>query len=400
MKLGTAALRRRRPKGKVSRPILGAACLASLGFLAGASAAYAQAASQQQQQNQTQAQQSAPTETQATPASTATRASITGTVVDGTGAAIAGAKVHLRREDHSFSLDAVTDNNGQFAFSGITPGNFQISITATGFAPQTCSGIVAGGETHEMGPLTLAIATEMTQVKVGLSHEEVVEMAEEEIKEEEKQRVLGVVPNFYVSYIADAAPLTPKQKFGLAFRSTIDPVTFVLTGAAAGLEQADGEFSGYGQGAAGYGRRYGSLYADTVAGTFIGGAILPSLLKQDPRYFYKGTGSAKSRLLYALANSVICKGDNRKWQPNYSAILGSLAAGGISNLYYPNADRGAELTFENTAIGIGTAAAANVLQEFVIRKFTPSVSGNHTNKAASTVSEIWTSIRQRPVSGD
>jgi hypothetical protein len=108
-----------------------------------------------------------------------------------------------------------------------------------------------------------------------------------------------------------------------------------------------------------------------VTGTFIGSAILPAVLKQDPRYFYKGTGTKKSRVLYALANAVICKGDNGHWQPNYSAILGGIASGGISNLYYPSSDRGAGLIFENALIGMGTTAAANILQEFVIRKLTP-----------------------------
>jgi hypothetical protein len=101
---------------------------------------------------------------------------------------------------------------------------------------------------------------------------------------------------------------------------------------------------------------------------------LPSLLKQDPRYFYKGTGSKKSRALYAIANAVICKADNGHWQPAYSAIVGSLASGGISNLYYPASDRdGVALTFENALIGIGASAGANLLQEFVIRKLTPNV---------------------------
>jgi hypothetical protein len=71
----------------------------------------------------------------------------------------------------------------------------------------------------------------------------------------------------------------------------------------------------------------------------IGSAILPALLKQDPRYFYKGTGTTRSRILYAIANSVMCKGDNGHWQVNYSGILGGAAAGGISNLYYPASDR-------------------------------------------------------------
>ena len=203
-------------------------------------------------------------------------------------------------------------------------------------------------------------------------------MAEDEIKAQEKQRLLGVIPNFYVSYIPDAAPLDTKQKFELAWKSTIDPITFALTGALAGIEQADNTFSGYGQGAQGYGKRFGAAYADTVTGTFIGGALLPSLLHQDPRYFYKGKGSVRSRVFYAIANSVICKGDNRRWQPDYSGVLGSLAAGAISNLYYPAGSRsGVGLILGNTGIGIGETAVANILQEFVVRKLTVSLRNNN-----------------------
>ena len=148
------------------------------------------------------------------------------------------------------------------------------------------------------------------------------------------------------------------------------------------MEQAQNHFSGYGQGAQGYAKRFGASYADTVSGTFIGGAILPSLLKQDPRYFYKGTGGTRSRALYALANAVICKGDDGHWEANYSSIAGSFAAGGISNLYYPSSDRnGAELTLENALIGIGENAAANLLQEFVIRKLTPNARNRQPPKS-------------------
>ena len=129
----------------------------------------------------------------------------------------------------------------------------------------------------------------MSLWQVGVSP---VEVAEEQLKVEEKQRVLGVIPNFYVSYIPNPVPLTYKQKFKLAWKTTVDPVTILLNGAFAGVEQAQNHFRGYGQGAEGYGKRFGASYADTVTSTFIGGAILPSLLKQDPRYFYKGTGSA------------------------------------------------------------------------------------------------------------
>jgi hypothetical protein len=109
--------------------------------------------------------------------------------------------------------------------------------------------------------------------------------------------------------------------------------------------------------------------------------VFPAVLKQDPRYFYKGTGSKKSRVLYALANAVICKGDNRRWQPNYSSVLGSFAAGGISNLYYPAQNRnGVGLTLENGAIGVGATAVANVLQEFVVKKVTPNVPRDNAGK--------------------
>ena len=289
-------------------------------------------------------------------------------MVDPSGAAVAGALVTLTLEGQSGTQQITSSESGQFSFANIAPGPFQLTFAATGFKAQAYSGTLHAGENSSVPQIALALATETTQVRVG------PQIAEEQVKEEEKQRVFGVIPNFYVSYIPNPVPLAPKQKFELAWRSSIDPVTFVLTGAIAGIQQGENDFRGYGQGAQGYGKRYGANYADVVIGTFVGSAILPSLLKQDPRYFYKGTGSVRSRALYAVAQAVICKGDNGHWQPNYSGVLGSLAAGGISNLYYPSSDRnGAALTFENTAIGIGEAAAANLFQEFVIRKLTPSV---------------------------
>ena len=277
----------------------------------------------------------------------------------------------LTREDQSASQEVLSGDDGQFSFANIAPGPFQLTITSAGFATQTYSGVLRSGEINIVPQIALVIATEITEVRVELSP---IELAQEQIKDQEKQRVLGFIPNFYVSYIPNAAPLTPKQKFQLAWKATIDPVTFGITGVIAGVQQATDQFSGYGQGAEGYAKRYGAAYGDEVTGTFIGGALLPSLLKQDPRYFYKGSGSTRSRILYALANSVICKGDNGHWQANYSGILGSLAAGGISDLYYPANDRnGAGLVFENTLIGIGASAADNLLQEFLLRKLTPHV---------------------------
>ena len=165
----------------------------------------------------------------------------------------------------------------------------------------------------------------------------------------------------------------PNKNTYLAWKLNIDPAYIVTAAGVAGVQQARNEFSGYGQGAQGYAKRFGATFADFTMSNFLGNAVLPSVFKQDPRYFYKGTGTVKSRVLYALANAVICKGDNGHWQANYSSILGSLAAGGISNLYYPASDRGAGLTFENTAIGIGATAILNLMKEFVLTKITTNV---------------------------
>jgi hypothetical protein len=307
---------------------------------------------------------------QSTPAPSPVPGTISGTVVDQSGAVVAGAQVKLTRSDasQSPSQEVLSGDNGQFSFASVAPGAFQLTITSPGFATQTSSGILAPGEVDLVPPIALVVAANVTDVQVALSRTEV---AEEQIKDEEKQRVLGVIPNFYVTYDPHPVSLNAKQKFELAWKTTIDPVTFVIVGGIAGVQQAENTFSGYGQGAQGYAKRYGASYADLAIGTFIGSAILPSLFKQDPRYFYKGTGSKRSRILYAIANAVICKGDNGHWQTNYSNILGSLAAGAISNLYYPAQNRnGAALTFENTAIGIGATAAANLVEEFLMRKVT------------------------------
>ena len=309
------------------------------------------------------------------PAEKAPSGRISGTVVDQTGTFVAGAHLLLTTKEPAPSPEVISDESVQFIFGGIAPGPFRIVVTSDGFATQVSSGFLNPGETLILPDIALAIASATSEVRVTLTR---VEIAEAEIKAEEKQRVLGVVPNFYVTYVREPMPLTSHQKFELAWKSTIDPVSFGLTGAIAGIEQADNQFSGYGQGAQGYAKRFGASYTDLVTGTFIGGAILPSLLKQDPRYFYKGTGSKRSRAFYAMANAVICKGDNGHWQANYSSILGSLAAGGISNLYYPSQNRdGLELTFENALIGIGESAAVNLLQEFVMRRLTHNVPSGH-----------------------
>lgn len=304
--------------------------------------------------------------------------SISGTVVDQSGAFVSDVRVVLTRPDQSSSQETQTDINGRFSFTNVAPGAFQLSISAVSFNTQVATGTVRAGEAYVVPQISMAVATQVTEVHVDARQQ--VEIAEEQIKAQETQRVLGFIPNFYVSYVADAAPLNAKQKFELAWKSSTDPITFVSVAGLAGIQQATNEYKGYGQGAEGYGKRFGAAYADVVDGTMLGSVVFPTLLKQDPRYFYRGTGSTHSRLLYALSNAVMCKGDNKKWQPNYSNVLGNLAAGGIANLYYPASDRGAGLTFETAGIRIAETALVGVFQEFIVRKLTTNVPARNTTQ--------------------
>lgn len=176
------------------------------------------------------------------------------------------------------------------------------------------------------------------------------ELARQQLQKEEHQRILGVVPNFNTSFISNAAPLTPGQKFQLAFRGAVDPFQFVAAGALAGYGQATDNFDEYGQGAQGYAKRFGAAYTDSFDGVILGNAVFPILLHEDPRYYSMGTGNIGKRALYALSTAIITKNDNGSRGPNYANILGNLAAGGISNLYYPPEDRGFDLTVQGAAI--------------------------------------------------
>jgi hypothetical protein len=198
-----------------------------------------------------------------------------------------------------------------------------------------------------------------------VQHEE----AERELKQQERQRILGIVPEFNTSNLQNAARLTPKQKFRLAFKSATDPFTFLIAGVDSGINQWQNDFAGYGQGMEGYGKRFGASYTDNFNGTMLGNALFPVLLHQDPRYFRKGTGSSASRALYAALSTVRAKGDDGKWRPNYSNLLGNLAAGGISNLYYPEGDRGAGLAFKR---GINVSLYGAIGAE--IAEFWPDIS--------------------------
>ncbi len=307
--------------------------------------------------------------------------SISGTVIDRTGAVAVGAQVQLTRDDQSPKQEVLSGDNGQFAFTDLPPGPFHLTATAPGFGTHEFSGDLGPGQAYVVPAIMISVATAVTEVQVALPQ---IEVAEEQVKEQEKQRVLGIIPNFYATYEPDPAPLVPRQKFQLALRSVVDPFTFVAVGFLAGLEQATNDFDGYGQGAQGYAKRYGAVYTNVFVGTMIGSAILPSLLKQDPRYFYRGTGTTKSRLLYALGNAVIAKGDNKKWQPNYSGIIGSFATGAISYTYTPASNRSAGILVQSALTRIAESAVAGVFQEFVLRKLTPRLNARPADSHPQT----------------
>jgi hypothetical protein len=293
---------------------------------------------------------------------------LSGTVTDADEAIIPNAHITLEDAATKATRTTQSDGTGAFSFLAVPPGKYVVKITAPKFASWKIEDvIIRPGENLFLPPILLGVESISSTVDA-ITQED---LAEQQISAEVKQRIIGVLPNFYVSYLPNAAPLTRKQKFKLAMKVSVDPVTFLTTGVTAGIEQAQNDFSGYGEGFGGYAKRYGATYGDRLTSTFFGAALLPSLLHQDPRYFYKGKGRIINRALYAISTVVICKGDNGHWQPNYSNVLGNLAAGGISSLYYPNSEKhDAQVTVDNILIGVGTGAIGTLLQEFLLKHLT------------------------------
>ena len=294
---------------------------------------------------------------------------ITGTVTDVNNDILSGATVVLEGPLFKDPRTVESDDNGFFQFNDIDPGTYSVSISAKGFTTWTSAAvIVTPGQYVILTGSELKIAEAVTTVSVFASSEEI---ATEQVKIEEQQRVFGIFPNFYVVYDHDPAPLTTKLKFRLALKTSTDPITIFGVGVLAAINQA-ADVPDYVQGWKGYAERFGAVAADGFSDIMIGGAILPSLLHQDPRYYYQGTGTNKSRALHALSSPFICRGDNGHLQPNYSSVGGDLASSALSNAYYPPSNRGAGLVFENLLISTGERMLSSVVQEFVWHRFTPN----------------------------
>ena len=308
----------------------------------------------------------APLSAQTTEAANTRTGSISGTVVDTSDDPIPGATVVLQGPAGD-RLTSVTKEDGAFAFHEATSGSaYQLSVTAEGFADWNSSITVEPGQNKTLPEIKLRILAVQRAVTVSYSSKEV---ATQQLKAEEQQRVLGFIPNMYVVYEPHPEPLTAGMKFHMAYKDLTHPVFFGWAATWAGVEQA-ANMRNYPQNAKGYGERLGTGLADAATQGLIVNAVLPSLLHQDPRYFYQGTGTKKSRAGHAILAPFICKGDNGRWQPNYSTWGGSLISSSISIAYYPSADRNARHVFGNFGIGMGLHVVGGLAQEFILGKFT------------------------------
>jgi hypothetical protein len=300
--------------------------------------------------------------------------SIVGTVLDFTGGVVPGATVRLEEPNQNEDQRVLTQDSGFFKFDGVKPGiHYHVTVSSEGFANWSSDDIaLVPGQYFILTGISMRIASVQQSVTVV----PIDELAVQQVKAEEKQRIIGVIPNFYVVYDKNPAPLTPKLKFHLGLKFLTDPVTTTGFALNAAIYQMAG-YPSYGQGAKGYGKRLGATFAGGYTNILIGDGVLPSLLHQDTRYFYQGTGTTKSRLFHALSTPFVIRGDDGHREINYSGIGGSLASGAIANAYYPDQDRGARLVVSGALIGVAGRMASAVLQEFVLQKFTSHDKGSH-----------------------
>ena len=295
-----------------------------------------------------------------------------GTVLDTNRNVLQGARVTLVDPSGSVIRTAESGSNGQFAFTGLSPDVYKLTVTAPGMSTFTSIQIpLHAGEARIVPSITLPVSGGTTSVTVTSGNKQ--ELAEEQVQIAVQQRVFGIIPNFYSTYDWNAPPMLAKQKFQLSIRSIIDPVSFLAVAGIAGAEQYKNVFPAYGSGIEGYGKRYGAAMANHVSGNLLGRAVYPSIFHEDPRYFYNGKGSIGSRALYAISAAVIARGDDGRWKPNYSRVLGNFSAAAISNLYYPASDRGGSLVVFNGLAGTGADAVSNLIREFVLKRVTSHV---------------------------
>jgi hypothetical protein len=244
----------------------------------------------------------------------------------------------------------MTGAKGEFRFPDVPAGSYVVRVDALGFTPfSTHPFTVDDGERPQrLPPIVLVVESFSTSVVVVGTEA----IAEEQIKAQEQQRWLGVFPNFYVSYVPDAAPLTSRQKLTLATHDTFDWMAFVSASVAAAIDQSTAAHPGFGDGASGYAKRWAASFADDRTGDLLSHYVFASVFRQEPRYFYQGTGTTKSRLIHALGSAFVARSDRGTTMPKYACVFGSIGAAALSNMYYQHSERGASLMVSNLAISL------------------------------------------------
>lgn len=292
--------------------------------------------------------------------------SIQGKVTDSSGTPILGAVVTARGTDGNSHV-TVSDVDGSFQIASLPPGNYNVKLSASGLSDWTASDVPVSPPLESKPLLAIMqVAVAQFSVTVGPSPEDV---AQEQLKHETQQRVLAVIPNYYVAY-GNAEPLSAKQKFQLSFRTLVDPVTFGAAGFTAGIQQSMNSYHQFGQGGEGYAKRFGAAYGTVVTNLLITSAAAESVLHQDPRYFYSGEGTRAQRAWYAVKSAFRAKGDDGKWYPPYAGLIGTIGAAEISDLYYPGSRTQYTLIGRSLMFHFAGLVGLNLAEELFLKRFT------------------------------
>lgn len=293
---------------------------------------------------------------------------ISGTVLDTNGDVIQGARVQLSVAGAPDTLREVNSGaTGQFEFGDIDPGTYIVKVSGNGLSTFVSKPIpLRANEPVIVPKVVLSIAAAITSITV-LDKEQA---SIQQVQIAEQQRVLKVFPNFYSSYDWNAPPMLAKQKYRLAARTLIDPVSFLTTAGIAGAEQYKNVFPSFGGGIEGYGKRYGAAFASHASAELLTRAVFPSMFHTDPRYFIMGRGTTQARALHAVTSTWVTRGDNGAHRINFPQILGGLSAAALSNAYFPAQERGINLVLINGLGDLGGNMVDNLIREFLLSRVT------------------------------
>lgn len=293
---------------------------------------------------------------------------ISGTVLDTNGGVIEGAEVQLAHPADSEILRRTNSGaTGQFEFTDLRPGTYVVTASRKGMTQFVSKQIELRPDAPVIVP-DVVLSVEGVTTSVTVMDKETASV--EQVRIAEQQRVFRVFPNFYTSFDWNAPPMLAKQKYHLAARTTIDPVTFLTTAAIAGAEQYKNVFPSFGGGIEGYGKRYGAAYANHASAELLTRAVFPSVFHSDPRYFIMGTGSTNARAMHAVTSTFVTRGDDGSRKVNFAQILGGLSAAALSNLYFPKDERGVNLVLINGFGDLGGNMLDNLIREFILNRLT------------------------------